>query len=85
MQESSDTVSSIIRQMVAKWDYSAGNMLHHYHCILNGELPLLSAKKNPALLRSRDRLDDEAIAFIADLHRMASEESKIKALPLRPR
>lgn len=79
-QESGNTVSSVVKAMVAKWEYSASNMLYHYRCVLNGDVPFRSAKKNPALLQSRDRLDDEAMAFIADLHRMASEEGKTKAL-----
>lgn len=62
--------------MVAKWNYSASNMLYHYRCVLNGDVPFRSAKKHPELLRNRDHLDDKAMAFIADLHRMASEEGR---------
>ncbi|KAF3044824.1 hypothetical protein E8E12_010949 [Didymella heteroderae] len=61
-------VSVIIEDMVGKWNYSAANMLHHYRCVLNGDLPFRSAERNPELLRRRDNLDDEAMRFIAKAH-----------------
>ena len=47
--------------MTEKWNYSARNMLHHYRCVLNGDLPFRSAKEDPDLLKKRNNLDDEAV------------------------
>lgn len=66
--------------MVAKWEYSAENMLYHYRCVLNGDIPFRSARRNPELLQRRDNLDEQAMTFIKDLHRLASDEGKIRVL-----
>jgi hypothetical protein len=68
--------------MIGKWNYSAGNMLHHYRCVLNGDLPFRSAERNPGLLRKRDNLDDQSIAFIAKAHRLIKKMGRTKYSPI---
>ncbi|KAF3032512.1 hypothetical protein E8E11_001994 [Didymella keratinophila] len=74
-------VSVIVEEMIGKWNYSASNMLHHYRCVLNGDLPFRSAEKTPDLLRERDNLDDESMDFIAKAHRLIKKMGRTNSVP----
>jgi hypothetical protein len=66
-QASGGQVSYIVKEMVAKWDASAGNMLYYFNHILNGERPFAVAAHNLAEVKQKGNLDDGSTAYIREV------------------
>lgn len=56
------------------WDYSANNLLHHFHCIFRGELPLAMADEKPEEFIEREGLDSESVMYIKHVLRLLKDQ-----------
>ena len=74
-------ISFATQHMLDEWEASAFNLIGHFRCIMNGELPFSQPWDENAENPGRTRLDTEALAYI---RRMKSEiegrEGELRAL-----
>jgi hypothetical protein len=70
--------------MIAKWEYSAGNMLQHYRLVLRGFLPFAVARKDPEEVRKKGHLDEESLGYIEKANQLLSSLGKYITKCLSP-
>ena len=60
--------------MIARWNYSAMNILYHFRAIFRGDLPLVAAEKDLPRFVEREQLDTEATAYVEEVLRILKSE-----------
>lgn len=63
--------------MIAHWNYSAENVLHHFRSIFRGELPLALADRDLDELVQRERLDAESTAYVRHVLRIIKDQGPL--------
>lgn len=58
--------------MIAEWEYSANNLLHHFRAILRGWWPF---KMEPENVRKLVEVDEQASVYIAKVCQLLENQS----------
>jgi hypothetical protein len=66
-------ISYVTQYMLDEWEASAFNLIGHFRCVMSGDVPFLQSWEDGADNPRRTGLDMEALAFIRNIQRLASE------------
>ncbi|KAJ4292765.1 hypothetical protein N0V90_009428 [Kalmusia sp. IMI 367209] len=66
-------ISYVTQYMLEEWESSALNLIGHFRCVMNGEIPFAQSWDDDAENPQRTQLDVEAIAFIRNIKRETEE------------
>lgn len=64
--------------MIKEFENSAGNMLYHFRCILQGALPFAQANKDMEAFRRRANLDEDATKYVKEFLDIMQENGMLE-------
>ncbi|KAL2680346.1 hypothetical protein Neosp_007943 [[Neocosmospora] mangrovei] len=62
-------LSHVTQYMIEEWEASAKNLIGHFRCVMNGEVPFSQSWDDDAENPRRTKLDVDAIAYIRNIKR----------------
>ncbi|UPK95160.1 hypothetical protein LCI18_006095 [Fusarium solani-melongenae] len=78
-------LSYVTRYMIDQWEASAMNLIGHFRCVMNGDVPFAQAWDDGAENPQRTGLDVEAIAYIRNIkHETEGRRDELRKLREEP-
>ena len=68
-------LSYVTQYMIDEWEASASNLLGHFHCVMNGQVPFEQDWHEESENSLRTGLDEEALAYIRNI-KLETEQRK---------